>query len=1247
MMRDACPYHAPEAMKDMKPHPTTPRPSLSTALQQRILVLDGAMGTMIQAQGLTEAQYRGERFREHAVDLLGNHDVLVLTHPEAVAQVHRAYLDAGADLIETNTFSANAISQADYALEDACYDLNVAAAKVARQVADAKTAEDPTKPRFVLGSMGPTNRMCSMSAVVEDPGARATDFDTMAEAYGEQARGLVDGGADGLLVETVFDTLNCKAALFAIEELFAARGERVPVMVSGTITDASGRTLSGQTVEAFWTSIRHIPLAAVGFNCALGPKEMRPHLEALASVADCPILSYPNAGLPNEMGGYDLDPGAMAAFLADWADSGLVNLVGGCCGTTPEHIQAMAEAVSGRASRKVPEIPALPCFSGLEAVVVREDANFLNIGERTNVTGSRRFAKLILAEDYDTALSVARDQVENGAQAIDINMDEGMLDSVAAMRRFLRLLAAEPEIAKVPLVLDSSRWEVLEEGLKNAQGRVLVNSISLKEGEEEFLRHATHVHRMGAAVVVMAFDEKGQAVDVPRRVEIVDRAVGLLRQVGFRDQDIVLDLNVLAIATGIEEHDAYAADFLEALRLLKGRYPGCSFSGGISNLSFSFRGAEEVRQALHAVFLYHAVQAGLTMGIVNAGRLTLFDDLAPELRGWCEDLILNRRPAAAEDLLAYAEARRDAQEGVAKVEAAAWRAGDVEERLAHALIHGITDYLEEDLPAALAKCEEPLAVIEGPLMAGMDVVGERFGSGRMFLPQVVKSARVMKRAVAWLEPHLEAAKVDGAQAHRGKVLLATVKGDVHDIGKNIVGVILACNGFEVLDLGVMVPAEKILRAALEEEVDVIGLSGLITPSLDEMVHVASELERSGHTLPLLIGGATTSLAHTAVRIAPQREAPVLHALDASAAVPMVQDLLSDERRPNFLEREQQRLQRARERHAARSGRKPLADLATARAAAPRTDWSTVDLPIPKQLGVQVLRDYPLERLRDWIDWTPFFATWELKGRYPGILEDAVVGEQARSLFADAETMLDRICSEGILQAHAAFGLFEAGSEGDDLVVRHAGEEHRLPMLRQQRAPREGMANRSLADFVAPVDHRKTDHIGAFVVSTGFGIESELERFEAEHDDYHAILLKALADRLAEAFAEHLHAQVRQESWGYAAGEDLDGDAIIEERYRGIRPAPGYPACPDHSLKDDLWKLLDAEANTGVRLSESRAMLPAASVSGFYFAHPKACYFGIGSIAEDQLLDYAARRGVPVEEARTRLSPQLRGESVSG
>ena len=1231
------------APKDMKPQPATPRPSLSAALQQRILVLDGAMGTMIQAQSLEESQYRGTRFAEHTVPLKGNHDVLVLTHPDAVAQVHRAYLEAGADLIETNTFSANAISQADYALEDTCYDLNVAAAQVARAEADAYTAKDPTKPRFVLGSMGPTNRMCSMSAVVEDPGARATDFDTMAAAYGEQARGLVDGGADGLLVETVFDTLNCKAALFAIEELFAARGERIPVFVSGTITDASGRTLSGQTVEAFWTSIAHIPLAAVGFNCALGPKEMRPHLEALAAVADRPILSYPNAGLPNEFGGYDLDPVAMAEYVGDWAQSGLVNLIGGCCGTTPEHIRALVDAVAGLAPRKVPEIPALPRFSGLEAVVVREDANFLNIGERTNVTGSRRFAKLILSEDYDTALSVARDQVENGAQAIDINMDEGLLDSVAAMQRFLRLLAAEPEIAKVPIVLDSSRWEVLEEGLKNAQGRVLVNSISLKEGEEEFVHQATHVFRMGGAVVVMAFDEQGQAVDVDRRVEIVDRAVDILRGIGFRDQDIVLDLNVLAIATGIEEHDSYAVDFLAALKVLKAKYPGCSFSGGISNLSFSFRGAEEVRQALHAVFLYHAVQAGLTMGIVNAGRLALLDDLTPELRGWCEDLILNRRPASAEDLMAYAEARRDAGTSTSKVEAAAWRAGDVEERLAHALIHGITDFLEEDLPSALAQCGEALAVIEGPLMAGMDIVGERFGSGRMFLPQVVKSARVMKRAVAWLEPHLEEAKVEGAQSHRGKVLLATVKGDVHDIGKNIVGVILACNGFEVLDLGVMVPAEQILRTALEEKVDLIGLSGLITPSLDEMVHVAAELQRTENPMPLLIGGATTSLAHTAVRIAPEREAPVLHALDASAAVPMVQDLLSDERRPAFLEREQQRLSRARERHASRQTRRPLSDLATARAAAPETDWSDVDLPTPQQLGVQVWRDYPLEELRSWIDWTPFFSTWELKGRYPTILEDPQQGEHARLLFDDAQVMLDRICKENLLQAHAVFGLFEANSEGDDLLLQHQGQSHRLPMLRQQRAAREGMANRALSDFVAPAASGHTDHVGGFVVSTGFGIESELTRFEAEHDDYHAILLKALADRLAEAFAEHLHAKVRREIWGYASEEELDAQAIVEERYRGIRPAPGYPACPDHSLKDDLWTLLDTESQIGVQLTESRAMMPAASVSGFYFAHPQACYFGVGSIGEDQVRDYAQRRGIDQEEARRRLSPQLRND----
>lgn len=1225
----------------MKPQSATSRPSFAAALQQRILVLDGAMGTMVQACALSEEDYRGSRFKEHAVPLIGNHDVLVITKPEVIADVHAAYLEVGADIIETDTFSANAISQADYQLEHACYDINHAAAKVAREVADRFTAENPAQPRFVAGSIGPTNRMCSMSAIVEDPGARAIDFDTLKDAYRDQMRGLVDGGSDCLLIETVFDTLNCKAALFAAEEAFEACGVRIPVFVSGTITDASGRTLSGQTVEAFWYSVAHGDLGAIGFNCALGPKEMRPHLESVAAIADCPVMCYPNAGLPNAFGEYDLGPEAMAEHVRAWAKEGLLNLVGGCCGTTPEHIRALVEAVKDVTPRAIPELPGFPHFSGLEVLEVRPDSLFMNIGERTNVTGSRRFARLILSEDYDAALAVARDQVESGAQALDVNMDEGLLDSEAAMQRYLRLIAAEPEIARVPIVLDSSRWEVLEVGLKNVQGRSLVNSLSLKDGEEEFRRRATHVRRMGAAVVIMAFDEEGQAVDVERRIAIVDRAMRILHEIGFRDHDVVLDLNVLAIATGIEEHDSYAADFLDALRALKRRYPQCSFSGGISNLSFSFRGAEEVRQAMHTVFLYHAVQAGLTMGIVHAGNLPLYDDLPKDLKRWCEDLILGRRPESAEDLLAYAEAHANDASGIKQKTTAAWRAEEVDARLAHALIHGITDFIEEDLPEALEKHVEPLKVIEGPLMAGMDVVGERFGSGRMFLPQVVKSARVMKRAVAWLEPYLEAAKEEGQSASRGSVLLATVKGDVHDIGKNIVGVILACNGFHIIDLGVMVPVEAILKRALEEDVDIIGLSGLITPSLDEMVHVAKEMKRTGSNLPLMIGGATTSVAHTAVRIDHEYDGPVVHGRDASQAVNQVQSLLTADRRGEFLELNKQRLEQARIRHQSRNTTRPIAKLDAARKAAPFWDWARAELPKPHRPGIQQLDNFPLSELRSFIDWTPFFSTWELKGRFPAILDDLIVGAHARELHADAETMLDKICAPGGLTGHAIFGIFEANSEGDDLLIDGPQGTCRLPMLRQQRGTKAGRVNRCLADFVAPESSGRTDYVGGFVVSTGFGIETWLKRFEAEHDDYSAILVKALADRLAEAFAEYLHLRVRREDWGYAKGESLNPEALIEESYQGIRPAPGYPACPDHSLKDDLFELLDAENKIGVQLTETRAMWPAASVSGFYFAHPEACYFGIGTIGEDQVEDYATRRGIPVEEARQRLAPQLR------
>jgi len=1200
---------------------------------------------MVQAHNLQEEDYRGTRFQNHPLSLKGNHDVLVLTRPDVITAVHNAYLEAGADIIETCSFCATSIGQADYGLEDQCYDLNRAAAEVACLAADAFTAQDPSRPRYVAGSMGPTNRMCSMSAEVEDPGARATDFDAMKDAYFVQARGLLDGGVDCFLVETVFDTLNCKAALFAIEQLFEERATRIPVMVSGTITDASGRTLSGQTVEAFWTSISHVPLLAAGFNCALGPEEMLPHIETIAGIADCLVLCYPNAGLPNEFGGYDLEPEPMAAYARDLAERGLLNIVGGCCGTTPAHIGAICNAVAGLLPRVIPQVAPLPRFSGLEQLELRTDSNFTNIGERTNVTGSRRFSRLILEGDFDTALVVARQQVENGAQIIDVNMDEGLLDSQAAMRVFLRLIASEPDIARVPIMIDSSRWEVIEEGLKNCQGRAIVNSISLKEGEAAFRKVVRLVRRYGAAVVVMAFDEQGQAVDVARRVEICTRAVRILREEGFRDQDIILDLNVLAIATGLAEHNDYAASFLEALKVLRAQFPLCSFSGGISNLSFSFRGADVIREALHTVFLFHAVQAGLSMGIVNAGRLPLYDDLDLQLRECCEDLILARRPAAADDLLVLAEASLAAGGREEQAQAvAAWRTEDVDGRLAYAIVHGISDFLEEDLPLALQKYPQPLDVIEGPLMDGMGIVGERFGSGRMFLPQVVKSARVMKRAVAWLEPFLEAAKQSANDiSGQPKVLLATVKGDVHDIGKNIVGVILACNGYQVIDLGVMVPAQTILESAIAHDVDIIGLSGLITPSLDEMVHVAKELERTGSKKPLLIGGATTSIAHAALRIAPAYSAATVHATDASRAAQAVLALTSPEKCGPFLERNTLKQLEAEERHQKRTTKRVLLPLESARKRAEFVDWNRAAVTIPKSPGITVLEDYPLEKLVENIDWSPFFSTWELAGRYPAILKDAVVGTQARELFHDAQSLLRRIVAEKLFTARAVFGIFAAQSEGDDILVNGAdGREFRLPMLRQQRKGSAASFNRCLADYIAPSHAGIRDSLGMFVVSAGFGTAELVQEFECQHDDYHSIMAKALADRLAEAFAEHLHQRVRTEFWAYAENENLDNDARIRELYAGIRPAPGYPACPDHSLKDDIFTILDAENRIGVTLTESRAMLPAASVSGFYFAHPQASYFGLGHIQADQVADYAVRRGISVEEAQTRLGPNISG-----
>jgi 5-methyltetrahydrofolate--homocysteine methyltransferase len=1225
------------------------RPELAELLRQRILVLDGATGTELQAYGLGEEDYRGARFRDAAKPLKGNHDLLCLTRPDVVAAVHRRYLEAGADLIETNTFSANAISQADYGLAASCRELNEAAARIARAEADAATAADPSRPRYVAGSIGPTNRTASLSPQVEDPGARNVSFEELAEAYGEQARGLLDGGADLLLVETIFDVLNAKAALFGVEEEFARRGARTPLAISATITDRAGRTLSGQTVEAFWTSVKHAAPLLAGLNCALGPRELRPHLEALHVASDAFVLCYANAGLPNEMGGYDLGPEAFAASAREFAEAGFVNLIGGCCGTTPAHVAAVARAVRGLAPReRRARRPARPRWAGLEELEVRPDSNLVNVGERCNVAGSRRFARLVREQRFEDALAVAREQVADGAQMLDVCFDEALLDAPASMRRFLRLLASDPEISRLPLVLDSSRFEAIEAGLKECQGRALVNSLSLKEGEAEFRRLARRVRRYGATPVVMAFDERGQADDAARRIEIVTRARHILAEEGFADEELTFDLNVLAIGTGLAEHDDYARSFLEALRELKQRFPACCFSGGISNLSFAFRGAERVRRALHSVFLFHAVRAGLTMGIVHAGQLDLYDELDPELRADCEDLILNRAPGAAERMLARAQAEiAAAAEGGgtlrAETVAPAWRELPVAARLQHALVHGDDAHLAADLPEALAACGGALAVIEGPLMAGMDVVGEAFGSGRMFLPQVVRSARVMKKAVAWLEPHL----ARGAQAPggRGRVLLATVKGDVHDIGKNIVGVILACNGYAVTDLGVMVPAQRILEAARAEQADVVGLSGLITPSLDEMVHVAAEMERVGLQTPLLIGGATTSAAHTAVKIAPARRAPVLHVLDASRAVGVMGELMDPERRTALAAATAAKQEQLRVARAERAGERELLPLEAARARALRVDFANVATrPAPAVLGARALRDWPLADLLPRVDWTPFFAAWELKGRHPAILDDPTVGVQARRLFEDAQDLLARIVAERSLRAHAAFGIFPAAAEGDDVVLFDAAhparECARLPMLRQQRVARDGASNVSLADFVAPLTSGLRDHVGAFVVTAGDGAEELAARFRAEHDDYRAILAQALADRLAEALAERLHERARREFWGYAPAESLATEALIREEYRGIRPAPGYPACPNHDLKDDLFRVLDAERAIGARLTESWAITPAASVAGMWFAHPQASYFGVGRIGEDQAADYAARRGIPLEEARRRLAPQL-------
>jgi 5-methyltetrahydrofolate--homocysteine methyltransferase len=1220
--------------------------TLDKIIQERILVLDGAMGTMIQRYKLTEADFRGDLFPDYHMDLKGNNDLLCLTKPLIVQEIHEAYLEAGADIIETNTFNANAFSQADYDMQDHVYSINKAAAQIASKATLNYTQKTPNKPRFVAGSMGPTNRAATLSPDVNDPGFRAAYFEDFRKAYYEQARGLIDGGADILLVETVFDTLNCKAALFAIEQLKEETGSNVKVIVSGTITDASGRTLSGQTTEAFWISIKHADLFAVGLNCSLGAKEIRPYLEILSQIADIPVIIFPNAGLPNEMGAYEQTASEMAHLIREFAESGFVNVMGGCCGTTPDHIAEMARLAPDFSPRKIPQVDHFTSLSGMEPLVIRPESNFINVGERTNVTGSKKFARLIKNDDYSEALSVALDQVEGGAQIIDVNMDEGMLDSKEAMIKFLNLIASEPDIAKLPIMIDSSKFEVIEAGLKCTQGKSVVNSISMKEGVDEFIRQAQLCRRYGAAVIVMAFDEDGQADTIKRKVEICQRAYRILtEQVGFLPEDIIFDPNIFAVATGIAEHNEYAINFIEATKQIKATCPGVKISGGVSNISFSFRGNNVVREAMHASFLYHAIQAGMDMGIVNAGLIEVYEEVPKELLTKVEDVLFNRHENATDALTEYA----DKVKGDGKViqKDLSWREGPVEERLSHALVKGIVEYIEEDSEEARQKYDEPIEVIEGPLMDGMNVVGDLFGAGKMFLPQVVKSARVMKRSVAYLTPFIEEMKKKGGKSSKGKILMATVKGDVHDIGKNIVGVVLGCNNYDIVDLGVMVPADKILQKAIEENVDIIGLSGLITPSLDEMVHVAKEMERLGFDKPLMIGGATTSKLHTAVKIEHNYSGPVVHVLDASKSVGVASALMNqDEQKKNdFLSGIKKEYKRIREVRAAKVSSRPLISLAEARQNKLKLDWSNFEPYVPKNLGVQVLEDYPLDDLRSYIDWTPFFLSWQLRGKYPAIFKDEVIGNEARKLFEDANQMLDQLISEKWLKAKGVYGMFPANAiEEDDIQIFHPSDPQqklmRVHHLRQQKKKSSGQPNYCLSDFMAPQSTGKKDYLGAFAVSTGFGIENHVKAFEADHDDYNAIMLKALADRLAEAFAERLHERIRREMWGYASNESLSNDLLIKEKYQGIRPAPGYPACPEHTEKELLFELLNAQENTGIELTSSMAMYPAASVSGWYFSHPKSQYFAISQIDRDQVTNYAKRKGLTIEEAEKWLAPLL-------
>jgi 5-methyltetrahydrofolate--homocysteine methyltransferase len=1218
---------------------------LETLLRERIVILDGAMGTMIQQRKLDEAAFRGERFKDWKKDLKGHNDLLNLTQPTIIEDIHHQYLGAGADIVETNTFNSQAISLADYQMEPLGYEMSRAGAECAKRAVDKVQAAQPGRRCFVAGAIGPTTKTSSISTDVNNPGARGTTYEALVAAYSDQVRGLLDGGADLLLVETIFDTLNAKAAFFAIQQVFATGGRRVPLMASVTFIQAgSNRGVTGQTVEAFWNSISHVPLLSVGMNCALGPKEMRPLIEELSHIAPVYLSAHPNAGLPNPLlpTGFPETPATLAPQLRDWAQNGWLNIVGGCCGTTPAHIKMIAEVVRGVKPRQIPSVEPYMRLSGLEAVTIRPESNFVNIGERTNVTGSPAFAKLILAGDYETALSVARQQVEGGAQIIDINMDEGMLDSKAAMEKFLRLIASEPDICKVPIMVDSSKWEVLETGLKNIQGKSIVNSISLKEGETKFIEQATLIHRYGAAVVVMAFDEQGQADTLERKKEVCARSYRILtEQVGFPPQDIIFDPNVLTVATGIEEHNNYAVNFIEATRWIKQNLPGAKVSGGISNISFSFRGNNVVRETMHAAFLYHAIKAGLDMGIVNAGQLAVYEEIPKDLLELVEDVLLNRRPDATERLVNFAETVK--QKGKIAAKDDEWRKGTVEERLSHALVKGVTDYIDQDTEEARQKYPKPLSVIEGPLMAGMNVVGDLFGSGKMFLPQVVKSARVMKKAVAYLMPFMEEEKkrLGGYQA-QGKVLLATVKGDVHDIGKNIVGVVLGCNNYEVIDLGVMVPCEKILAAAKDQNVDIVGLSGLITPSLDEMVHVAKEMTREGFDVPLLIGGATTSKAHTAVKIAPSYVPSVIHVLDASRAVGVVGNLISLSKRQGFVQEIRDDYERVRQAHQER-GAKSVLPIDRARANRFISDWATFDIPTPSFVGIRTITEQSLDELVPYIDWSPFFHTWELKGRYPSIFQDATVGPKAKELYEDARRLLDEIIQKKLLTAKGVYGFFAAATVGDDIeLYKDATRRATLTTihtLRQQSEKPQGQPNLALADYVAPRDSGRADHIGAFAVTAGIGLDELCRQFDKDHDDYNSIMSKALADRLAEAFAEYLHKQAR-EAWGYGKGEKLTSEDLIREKYRGIRPAPGYPACPDHTEKRLLFDLLQVEQRAGITLTESFAMLPAAAVSGFYFAHPEAKYFSVGKIGKDQVEDYARRKGMNLRSIERWLSPNL-------